>query len=50
MTVLDFGLARSLEGRNTGLTEYVMTRWYRSPEVIYWKIGSYSTQGKARPE
>lgn len=44
LSILDFGLARSLERKDTGLTQYVMTRWYRSPEVIYWKIGNYSTQ------
>ncbi|CAJ0572012.1 unnamed protein product, partial [Mesorhabditis spiculigera] len=44
LTVLDFGLARTLENTNTTLTQYVMTRWYRSPEVIYWNIDSYNTQ------
>ncbi|CAJ0929032.1 unnamed protein product, partial [Mesorhabditis belari] len=44
LTVLDFGLARTLENTNTSLTQYVMTRWYRSPEVIYWNIDSYNTQ------
>ncbi|CAI5448269.1 unnamed protein product [Caenorhabditis angaria] len=42
LTVLDFGLARTLENADTTLTTYVQTRWYRSPEVIYWKFGSYS--------
>lgn len=40
--ILDFGLARSLEKKDTTLTQYVQTRWYRSPEVIYWKIDSYT--------
>lgn len=45
LTVLDFGLARSLNDDDAPLSAYVMTRWYRSPEVIYWKIDSYDTQG-----
>ncbi|CAB3405896.1 unnamed protein product [Caenorhabditis bovis] len=43
LTVLDFGLARSLEKKDATLTQYVQTRWYRSPEVIYWNIDSYTT-------
>ena len=42
LMILDFGLARSLEKKDTTLTQYVQTRWYRSPEVIYWKIDSYT--------
>lgn len=42
LMILDFGLARSLEKKDTSLTQYVQTRWYRSPEVIYWKIDSYT--------
>lgn len=45
LSVLDFGLARSLNGEDTVLSAYVITRWYRSPEVMYWKIDSYDTQG-----
>ncbi|MFH4975854.1 hypothetical protein AB6A40_002563 [Gnathostoma spinigerum] len=44
LVVLDFGLARTLNTETAGLSTYVMTRWYRSPEVIYWKIDSYDTQ------
>ncbi|CAJ0602932.1 unnamed protein product [Cylicocyclus nassatus] len=44
LTVLDFGMARSLERTETSLTQYVMTRWYRSPEVIYWNIAGYNEQ------
>uniref|UniRef100_A0A0N5AUB8 Mitogen-activated protein kinase n=1 Tax=Syphacia muris TaxID=451379 RepID=A0A0N5AUB8_9BILA len=44
LTVLDFGEARTLTNRGTHLTEYVMTRWYRSPEVMFWKIGAYDQQ------
>ncbi|EYC44851.1 hypothetical protein Y032_0447g1612 [Ancylostoma ceylanicum] len=44
LTVLDFGMARSLERTETSLTQYVMTRWYRSPEVIYWNIDGYNEQ------
>uniref|UniRef100_A0A9J2P3C0 Protein kinase domain-containing protein n=1 Tax=Ascaris lumbricoides TaxID=6252 RepID=A0A9J2P3C0_ASCLU len=45
LSVLDFGQARTLNTDDTALSAYVMTRWYRSPEVIYWKIDSYDTQG-----
>lgn len=31
MQILDFGLARSADAEMTG---YVVTRWYRAPEVI----------------
>lgn len=31
MQILDFGLARSAD---TEMTGYVVTRWYRAPEVI----------------
>ncbi|WKY03804.1 hypothetical protein Q1695_005062 [Nippostrongylus brasiliensis] len=46
LTVLDFGMARSLERTDTSLnlSQYVMTRWYRSPEVIYWNIEGYNEQ------
>ncbi|KJH49225.1 kinase domain protein [Dictyocaulus viviparus] len=44
LTVLDFGMARSLDRAETSLTQYVMTRWYRSPEVIYWNIDGYNEQ------
>ncbi|KAK6041527.1 hypothetical protein COOONC_20970 [Cooperia oncophora] len=37
-------MARSLERTDTSLTQYVMTRWYRSPEVIYWNIDGYNEQ------
>jgi serine/threonine protein kinase len=32
LSVCDFGLARSSEGHQ--LTEYVVTRWYRAPELL----------------
>uniref|UniRef100_A0A8R1TS87 mitogen-activated protein kinase n=1 Tax=Onchocerca volvulus TaxID=6282 RepID=A0A8R1TS87_ONCVO len=44
LSVLDFGLARSLNADDTVLSAYVITRWYRSPEVMYWKICSYDKQ------
>lgn len=36
LKICDFGLARALETGDTdsALTEYVVTRWYRAPEVI----------------
>lgn len=30
----DFGLSRSIGGAGAGLTEYVVTRYYRAPEVM----------------
>ncbi|CAK4081385.1 unnamed protein product [Aphanomyces euteiches] len=30
----DFGLARGVQGIDSGLTEYVVTRWYRAPELL----------------
>jgi len=36
--ICDFGLARVMaepqEGSNSGCTDYVVTRWYRAPEVV----------------
>ena len=38
LKICDFGLARGYEETTTTLTEYVVTRWYRAPEVILsWK-------------
>jgi len=34
LKICDFGLARGYEESTTTLTEYVVTRWYRAPEVI----------------
>jgi len=34
LKVCDFGLARGLEGSQQALTEYVVTRWYRAPEIL----------------
>lgn len=35
LKICDFGLARGVEGgENFALTEYVITRWYRAPEVM----------------
>lgn len=40
--ILDFGLARQTESEMTG---YVVTRWYRAPEIIFnWM--HYSQTGK----
>ena len=30
----DFGFARKLPGPGKALTDYVATRWYRSPELL----------------
>lgn len=34
LKICDFGLARGLEDSNLELTEYVVTRWYRAPEIM----------------
>ena len=34
LKICDFGLARGYEETTTTLTECVVTRWYRAPEVI----------------
>nr|AAR04351.1 putative MAPK [Tetrahymena thermophila] len=34
LKICDFGLARGFEEPGESLTEYVITRWYRAPEVI----------------
>jgi mitogen-activated protein kinase 1/3 len=39
--VCDFGLARRYEETTTTLTEHVLTRWYRAPEVIL-NVSHYS--------
>lgn len=47
----DLGLARDIESGCRELTEYVVTRWYRAPEIMlacqeYSKVGSARTQRK----
>jgi mitogen-activated protein kinase 1/3 len=34
LKICDFGLARGYEYESEFKTEYVVTRWYRAPEVI----------------
>ena len=34
LKICDLGLARGFEDGDKALTEYVVTRWYRAPEVI----------------
>lgn len=35
LQICDFGLARGVEDEQAGgLTEYVVTRWYRAPEIM----------------
>ncbi|KAG6580080.1 CMGC/MAPK protein kinase [Phytophthora cinnamomi] len=34
LKLCDFGLARGIQGMDSGLTEYVVTRWYRAPELL----------------
>ena len=47
VTILDFGLARTVSDQV--MTEYVMTRWYRAPEVMYWNVGIYDAKGSNSP-
>uniref|UniRef100_A0A914DRJ1 mitogen-activated protein kinase n=1 Tax=Acrobeloides nanus TaxID=290746 RepID=A0A914DRJ1_9BILA len=44
LTVLDFGLARTVSANGDNLTSYVISRWYRSPEVIYWNNVTYNSK------
>ena len=34
LKLCDFGLARGVQGMDSGFTEYVVTRWYRAPELL----------------
>ncbi|XP_008792811.1 mitogen-activated protein kinase 3-like isoform X2 [Phoenix dactylifera] len=34
LKICDFGLARTSKGENQFMTEYVVTRWYRAPELL----------------
>ncbi len=34
LKLCDFGLARGVDVENPDLTEYVVTRWYRAPEIM----------------
>ncbi|RYG52661.1 hypothetical protein EON66_09540, partial [archaeon] len=34
LKICDFGLARGMNAVDTTLTEYVVTRWYRAPEIM----------------
>ena len=34
LKICDLGLSRGIEGDDTELTEYVVTRWYRAPEIM----------------
>lgn len=34
LKICDFGLARGLDSEDASLTEYVVTRWYRAPEIM----------------
>lgn len=39
LKICDFGLARGMEEEDPMLTEYVVTRWYRAPEVMLSCLG-----------
>lgn len=34
LKICDFGLARSVKDTHSGFTQYVVTRWYRPPEIM----------------
>ena len=34
LKLCDFGFARILPSKTSDMTEYVATRWYRSPELL----------------
>ena len=34
LAICDFGLARGIENDFIDMTEYVVTRWYRAPELL----------------
>eukprot|EP00758_Cryptobia_borreli_P004513 Tbor_TRINITY_DN4423_c0_g1::TRINITY_DN4423_c0_g1_i1::g.7897::m.7897 len=34
LKIIDFGLSRSVDPPNNDLTDYVITRWYRPPELL----------------
>lgn len=34
LAICDFGLARGVDKESLMLTEYVVTRWYRAPELL----------------
>ncbi|KAG2774914.1 hypothetical protein JG687_00004025 [Phytophthora cactorum] len=42
LKICDLGLARSKEADDVGMTEYVVTRWYRAPELL---LGSAYGEG-----
>ena len=45
--ITDFGLARGVFKEMVNLTEYVVTRWYRAPEVMC-SARQYDEKGKHR--
>uniref|UniRef100_A0A7E4V1E8 Protein kinase domain-containing protein n=1 Tax=Panagrellus redivivus TaxID=6233 RepID=A0A7E4V1E8_PANRE len=44
VTILDFGLARTVTEPEERLTGYVVSRYYRSPEIIYWNNENYNAK------
>ena len=44
LAISDFGLARRMPERGSGLmTEHVVTRWYRAPELMLSADGNYTS-------
>lgn len=46
LKICDFGLARPVEENSGPLTEYVVTRWYRAPEIMLSCQVMLSPQGR----
>ncbi|KAG6600584.1 Mitogen-activated protein kinase-like NTF3, partial [Cucurbita argyrosperma subsp. sororia] len=42
LKICDFGLARTSKGQDQAMTEYIVTRWYRAPELLL-SCKSYGT-------
>lgn len=43
LKIIDFGLSRSVEVPDNDLTDYVVTRWYRPPELLFGNT-NYTTE------
>jgi mitogen-activated protein kinase 1/3 len=41
LRIADFGLARGRSSEEENLTDYVVTRWYRAPELVLWPEGYF---------
>mmetsp|Transcript_83686 Transcript_83686/g.270803 ORF Transcript_83686/g.270803 Transcript_83686/m.270803 type:complete len:406 (-) Transcript_83686:46-1263(-) len=41
LKIADFGLARGRSSEEDDFTDYVVTRWYRAPELMLWPAGYF---------